>query len=133
MGKEWVHPNRDLNVFHDMPLFGDVLYNLDADVEVSWKHFFVYHSLDLSNMNVKLKTKDHNIHVDVMTGIADGQLNAVIDGYIAENGIYTLQGAAAGEHIYVGEILKEIDVYNTISGLPVNIDLYIQEEICLKL
>ena len=125
VGKEWIHPNRELNVFHNMPLFGDVLYNLDADVEVNWKHFYVYRSLDLSNMNVKLKVKDHNVHVDVITGIADGQLNAVIDGVVNEDGVYTLQGAAVGEHIYVGEILKEIDVNNIISGLPVNIDLYV--------
>lgn len=125
VGKEWIHPNRELNVFHNMPLFGDVLYNLDADVEVNWKHFYVYRSLDLSNMNVKLTVKDHNVHVDVITGIADGQLNAVIDGVVNEDGVYTLQGAAVGEHIYVGEILKEIDVNNIISGLPVNIDLYV--------
>ncbi len=125
VGKKWIHPQRDLNCFHDMPLFGDVLYNLDADVDINWKHFYVYHSLDLSDMNVNFKVKDHNVHVNVMTGIADGQLNAVIDGVVNEDGVYTLQGAAVGEHIYVGEILKEIDVDNIISGLPVNIDLYV--------
>ena len=126
VGKEWIHPNRDLNVFHDMPMFGDVLYNMDIELDVNWKHFFVYHSLDLPNMDVKLRVKDHNIHVDALTGIADGKVNAVIDGNIDKNGLYVLRGAAVGEHVYVGEILKEIDVNNIISGLPVNIDLYVQ-------
>ena len=126
VGKEWIHPNRDLNVFHDMPMFGDVLYNMDIELDVNWKHFFVYHSLDLPNMDVKLRVKDHNIHVDALTGIADGKVNAVIDGTIDKNGLYVLRGAAVGEHVYVGEILKEIDVNNIISGLPVNIDLYVQ-------
>ena len=125
VGKEWIHPKRDLNVFHDMPLFGDILYNMDVDVDINWKHFFVYRSLDLSDMDVKVRVKDHKVHIDVDTGIADGKLISVIDGFINEKGMYTLQWGAVGENIYVGEILKEINVDNIISGLPVNIDLYV--------
>jgi len=124
-GQEWVHPNRELNIFHDMPLAGDVLYDLDADININLKHFIVYRSLDLSNMKAKIKIKNHKIYMNVGTGFADGKLNAVVDGDIDRNGMYTLQAAALGKNIYVGQILKEVYVENIISGLPINIDLYV--------
>lgn len=126
VGHEWVHPDRDLNVFHDMPLFGKYLYNMDVDVDVQWKKFVVYRSLFLGDMDVKLKVKDRKIRLDAKTGIANGNVNALIVGDINKSGQYDLQGGAFGENIYIGEILKEININNVISGLPVNLDLYVQ-------
>ncbi|MBR5904451.1 MAG: AsmA family protein [Alphaproteobacteria bacterium] len=126
VGKEWVHPNRDLNVFKDMPLFGEFLYNIDMNLELNWKKFVVYHSLDLENMNVKLKVQNHKLRADVSTEIASGNIDAVIIANINEQGRYTAEAGAHGNHIYVGDILKEIDVDDVISGLPVNLDLYVR-------
>lgn len=125
-GKEWVHPNRELNVFHDMPLFGEYLYNIDADLDVFLKRFVVYRSLDLTDMKVKARVKNHHVIADVTTGFADGNITASIIADIDEKGVYTARAAANGEHIYVGGILSEINVNNVISGLPVNLDFYVE-------
>ena len=126
VGTVWVHPDRELNVFHDMPMLGEYLYNMDIDVDVQWKRFVVYRSLDLSDMNVKLKVKNHKVRLDADTSIAEGKINALVVGDIEESGEYNLEGAALGEHIYIGEILKEVRVNNVISGVPVNVDLYVR-------
>ncbi len=125
-GKEWVHPNRDLNVFHDMPLFGEFLYGINADVDISLKHFIVYRSLDLNDTNIKLRVKNHALDVDAHVGIGNGNINLVMVGDIDKDGVYTVQAAATGENIYVGEILKQVRVNDIISGLPVNLDFYVE-------
>ena len=126
VGKEWKHPDRELNVFHDMPLFGQFLYDIDADLDLYLKRFVVYRSLDLTDMKLKASVKNHHLTADVVTGFADGNLKALIIADIDSNGVYNAQAAAAGDHIYIGGILSEINVDNVISGLPVNIDLYVQ-------
>lgn len=126
VGVEWIHPNRDLDCFKDTPLFGEYLYNMDATLEVDWKDFIIFHSLDLTDLNVKMKLKNHKLKVDVLTGIASGNVKASISADIAQDGVYTAKAAAHGEHIYVGDILQEIDVYNVLSGLPMNLDLYVE-------
>ena len=124
-GKTWTHPNRELNIFHDMPLFGDVLYNIDADLDISLKHLVVYRSLDLNDTNVKFHLKNHEFTADAGVGIGGGQVRALIIGNIDANGVYTAQAAGTGEGVYVGEILKQINVDNIISGLPMNLDFYV--------
>ncbi|MBQ7408933.1 MAG: AsmA family protein, partial [Alphaproteobacteria bacterium] len=125
VGQEWIHPNRELNVFKDMPLLGEYLYDIDADLDIHLKKFVVYHSLDLENLDVKATIKNHKVRADVFTNIASGKVDAVITADINQEGVYTAVGAVHGENIYVGDILKEIDVDNIISGLPVNLDLYV--------
>lgn len=126
VGQEWIHPNRDLNCFKDMPLFGEFLYDMDANIELNLKKFVVYHSLDLENMNAKIKVQNHKLRADVQTDIASGNVSAVINANINQQGRYTAEFGVHGNHIYVGDILKEIDVNNVISGLPVNLDLYLR-------
>ena len=125
MGRQWIHPNRDLNVFHDIPLFGKFLYNTDLDLTINLKRFVVYRSLDLSDLNVKLRAKNHHVRADVKTEIASGDVDVVIDADVDANGVYTAESAAHGKHVYIGEILNEVKVKNVISGLPVNLDFYI--------
>ena len=125
-GQEWVHPKRELNVFHDMPLWGSALYNLDVDVDMNLKHFIVYRSLDLSNMKTKFKVKDHKIYIKTDMGFADGNIQAIVDGDISPVGEYNVQAAVVAKSMYIGQILKEVYVDNVISGLPVNIYLYVK-------
>ena len=125
-GVEWIHPNRELNAFKDMPLFGDVLYNMDVDVDVDIKHFVVYRSLDLSNSKLKVNVKNHKLVADANVGIGGGTLSAVVDADIAQDGLYIAQGAGQGQNIAVGEILKQIYINDIISGLPLDVFLYVQ-------
>lgn len=126
VGIEWIHPNRELNVFHDMPLFGKFLYGIDANLELDLKHFIVYRSLDLSDMKAKLNIKNHKIYFDSTLGIGAGNIKVKLNGDIDQNGVYDVNVAARGERIYIGEILKQINVDDIISGLPVNIDFYVK-------
>lgn len=126
VGKTWVHPNRELNIFHDMPLFGNVLYDVDADLDISLKHFVVYRSLDLKDTNVKFQLKNHEFTADASVGIGGGNVHAIIIGSIDENGVYNMQAAGTGSGVSVGEILKQININNIISGLPMDLDLYVR-------
>ena len=128
VGKQWVHPNRDLNVFHDMPLAGEFLYNIDADVDVNLNHFIVYRGLDLSNLKLKVLVQNHRLRADAKIDIASGKVDAVVVADIDKNGVYTAQAAAFGENIYVGDILKQINVNDIISGLPLNLKLYVMAQ-----
>ncbi len=125
VGKNWVHPNRDLNVFHDMPLAGDFLYNLDANVDINLNHFIVYRGLDLSNTKLKASVKNHTLRADAQVNIASGKIDAVIVADIDKSGVYTAQAAAFGKNVMVGEILKQIKINNIISGLPLDVQLYL--------
>ena len=125
-GVQWVHPPRELNVFHDMPLFGDVLYNTDTNVDISIKHFIVYRSLDLASTRLKLKVKNHKLFADASLNIGGGDVNAVVDADIEPDGHYIAQGAGRGESVSVGEILRQIYIKNIISGLPLDFDLYVR-------
>lgn len=123
-GQEWVHPKRDLNVFHDMPLYGKELYNLNANIEINLKRFIVYRSLNLGNFTAKANIKNHMLTIDANLDMAGGHLESALVADIDENGVYTAKWAAHADKLYIGDILKEVRVHNIISGLPVNIDLY---------
>lgn len=126
VGKVWVHPDRELNVFHDMPLAGKVLYNMDADVDINLNHFIVYRGLDLSNLKLKVLVQNHSLRADAKIDIASGEVDAVIVADIDENGVYTAQAAALGKNVYVGDILKQIRINDIMSGLPLDVKLYVK-------
>ncbi len=125
-GKTWVHPDRDLNVFHDMPLFGQYLYNVDADINVALKHFIVYRHLDLNNLDVKLNVKNQKARADINVGIGGGVVDGLMLADIFKDGMYDVTFAARGENVYVGEIINQVDVKDILSGLPMHIDLYVK-------
>ncbi len=123
-GQEYIHPNRELNVFHDMPLYGKYLYDKDVNLEVNLTRFIVYRSLNLGNLKAKANVKNHVLTIDASLDIAGGHLQSALIADIDANGVYTAKWAAHVDKMYIGDILKEIRVHNIISGLPVNIDLY---------
>lgn len=123
-GQEYIHPKRELNVFHDMPLFGKELYNLNVNLEINLKRFVVYRSLNLGNLHVKADVKNHVLTIDATTNMAGGDLQTALIADISPDGVYTAKWAAHANNLYIGDILKEVRVHNIISGLPVNMDLY---------
>ena len=76
--------------------------------------------------NIKAHVKNHELRMDGNVGIGQGNIKVALIGDIDENGVYTVQAAATGERVYVGEILKQINVDNVISGLPVNLDFFVE-------
>lgn len=126
VGVEWIHPKRDLNCFHDMPLFGKFFYDADVEADVKIKNFFVYRNLNLSDFKAKLNVANHKMLLSAVTGFASGKINTVLDADIDERGVYNAQWAGDLERVYIGDILNEINVDDVISGLPVNCDFYMR-------
>lgn len=126
VGQSWVHPKRELNVFKDMPLFGKFLYGVTANVEVNLKKFIPYRALALSDLIIKANVENHKLRADAILKMASGDMLIGLDADIDEQGVYTVKAAADCEHVYIGEILKQVYVHKIISGLPVNIDFYVE-------
>ncbi|MFQ6729837.1 MAG: AsmA family protein [Alphaproteobacteria bacterium] len=124
--KKYVRPNRELNVFKDIPLFGELFWNRAVDINVEIDDFIMYRNLNIQNLDLVLKARDNRIRVDSELSIADGNVEFAIDGDVDGDGVLTADVGFMAKDVYVGEILKEINSSDFISELPVNIDLYVK-------
>ena len=125
-GRVRVKPNRKLNVFKDVPLFGDWMYNKNITLNIKLDDFVIYKELNIQNLNMVMNLTDNKLRIDSNLSIAEGDVVFGIDGLVDSAGVLSADVAFSGKHIYVGEILNEINIDNFISDLPVNIDLYVK-------
>lgn len=114
------------NVFHDMPLFGEFLYNKQVSVTADFADLIVYRNLALNNLHVNMGVNDAHIRIDAKTGFADGEITAVIEGDIAESGKMNLEMGGVGDNITIGKLLSQINVNDFISELPLDFQLYVR-------
>ena len=114
------------NVFHDMPLFGEFMYNKHISVKVDFADFIVYRNLALTNMHIDMDVRDAHLRIDAMTGLADGKITAAIDGDIEETGKINLEMGAVGDKITIGTLLSQININNFISELPLDLQMYVR-------
>ncbi len=125
-GKKRIRPNRELNVFKNVPLFGGFWrsFNMSADIKV--KHLVVYRDLDIADINMQIKSNNGIARIDLKTNVGDGDI--VVGGDVNidnENRLYVHMGAV-GKEIIVGEILNQVHANNLISDLPSDFVLYVQ-------
>ncbi|MBP5485513.1 MAG: AsmA family protein [Alphaproteobacteria bacterium] len=120
--------NRELNVFHDMPLFGKYMYDNHLSVNVDLGKFVVYRNLSLDNFKVKFNAHDGKVHVDANTKFAAGKVKAAIDGNVEPDGHLYLQMGGIGKSITVGQILRQININNFISDLPLDFEMYVRAD-----
>lgn len=118
--------DRELNVFHDMPLFGKYMYDNKLSINVDLGKFIVYRNLSLDNFKVKFSSRDGRVRVDANTKFAAGNINAAIDGTVDADGRLDLQMGGVGKDITVGQILKQININNFISDLPLSFETYVR-------
>lgn len=118
--------NRELNVFHDMPLFGKYLYGKKMSVNINLGQMVVYRRLNFKNLKLKLGVNRDKIHIDARTIFADGNVHAVIDGTVSESGVYNLEMGGVGEKLIIGNLLKQVITSEIISDLPVDFQLYVR-------
>ena len=120
--------NRELNVFHDMPLFGKYLYDNRLSINVDLGKFVVYRNLSLDNFKVKFTSRDGVVRADANTKFAAGNINAAIDGTVDADGHLYLQMGGIGKGITVGQILKQVNVNNFISDLPLDFETHVRAD-----
>ncbi len=121
-------PQRKLNVFKDVPLYGDWLVNKNVNLNIEFDKFVMYRDLDIRDLNLVLQAADNHARVDSKLIFADGGVEFGIDADIDGNGHLFAQMAFIGERIYVGEILREIHKDDFLSELPVNVEMYLQAD-----
>lgn len=125
-GAEHEKPNRKLNVFKNIPLFGEYMLNRDVNLKVNIDNFIVYKDLNLGKLALTANVKDNHLRMDIGTKIADGNVDIGIEADVDGSGHLWGHAAAKGKDIFVGELLKEIHQSEFISELPVNLEIYVQ-------
>ena len=125
-GRSWVHPNRDLNVFHDIPLYGTEYLKFNADLHVMLDNFIVYRDFNLRDMDAQVKLENGHARIDATTVIADGAVRAAANVDINPDGRLYIDLGGTGRGIVIGNLLNQIKIRDFISELPVNFDMYVQ-------
>ena len=120
----WVHPNRDLNAFKDIPLFGKELSGINLQSSIKIKHLGIYRELSINDMDININSKQGNGRFDIGLVFADGKFRITSDFDIDADGRYYMRSAVNAENMYIGKILEEVRVDDVISELPVNIKIY---------
>lgn len=123
---QWVRPNRRLNVFHDVPLFGKWFVNKDMNLHVDFDNFLVFRDLNLKDTVVDVALHDNHARIDAVVNIGGGDVDVGADVDIDADGRLWTTFALNGESIYVGEILTQVGKKDFLSELPVNVEMYVQ-------
>lgn len=123
---QWARPDRDLNAFKDVPLFGDWFVNKDINAHVVLDSFVVYRDLDLRKTDVRLNLKNNQGTLSVKTNIGDGDMELAGPLTLDSDGRISIELGGKGRDIFVGEIISQVHKADFLSDLPVNIDLYLQ-------
>ena len=118
----WVRPNRELNVFHNMNLYGSEIKKFDLDVNLDLKHFVVYRDMDLQNTKIHVVYKNDKGRIDADVGIAGGNMQVGSDFVIRDDGDISMKTGVRAHDISAGKLMNEIRIYDFIVGLP--LDLY---------
>ncbi len=116
---------RELNVFHDMPLYGEYLYKTQVSLNVDFGKMIMYRNLSLDNMKVKINVRDTKLRIDADTGFAGGKVLAAINGDIEESGVIHAEMGGVGKGITIGTLLDEINIHDFISDLPLDFEIYV--------
>ena len=117
---------RELNAFHDMPLFGEYLYrnNITASIDVG--RLVVYRNLSLDNLRLNLRAQNGELRVDAKTGFAGGEIVGAINGEVDSTGRIVAEMGGTGKNITVGTLLEQIKIKDFISDLPLNFETYVR-------
>lgn len=117
---------KDLNVFKDVPLFGEYLLNKDIDLNLALKRFVVFKDLDIQNLDMKMNLHDNHARVDSVLLFADGDVRFAVDANIDNDGRIWADVGFRGESVSVGNLLTEIHVDDFISDLPMNVEVFVK-------
>jgi hypothetical protein len=122
---KWVHPNRDLNVFKDVPLFGAMLSMFDAKLDVDMKELRIYRKLYAGNILIKANLENSTGTVVTDLDFANGHIRTKLQAHHIDSGLLKIRAAGIGRGIVVGDILAAVDEFDVISDLPTDFDFYL--------
>ncbi len=122
---DWVRPNRELNIFKNIPLYGDVLYGRNVRLNLKVDKLRVYRDLSIKNIDLDARLDGGVGYLDLDAMIGDGDIKIVSDVDIAPDGNMDVRMAARGEKISVGKILSDVNTNDFISDLPSGVRLYL--------
>ena len=125
-GRPWVRPDRELNVFHDIPLFGAEFLKFNLDLHVWLDNFIVYRDFNLRDVDATVTVNNGHGRVDAAVKIADGPVRAAANVDIDADGRMYVQMGGQGRGIVIGTLLNQIHIDNFISDLPVDFETYVE-------
>lgn len=117
---------RELNVFHDMNLFGKEIKQMNIKLKTDIKHLIVYRDIDIQNVNVHINLKDGAGRVDGNVGFANGDIKIGSDVDIDDSGRFYLKTGLLGRDVDLGKLMNELKYENMISSLPMDIIAYFE-------
>jgi len=124
--KKKARPDRELNVFKDIPLFGKEMLTFDMNLHADIKRLDVYRELVLNDVDLRLNLRGGGARLDLKTGIAGGTVAVASDIEIEPDGVLNIVAAGMGDNISVGTLLDQLRASNLISNLPVGIRFYLR-------
>ncbi|MDW3024500.1 MAG: AsmA family protein [Alphaproteobacteria bacterium] len=120
------NPNRKLNVFKDIPLFGEMFVGRNLNLQVRLGKLVLYRDLELQNLDVRLDLRDNRARLDGNLDVAQGNVNVGIDAKLEEDGHIWLQAASIGKNVTVGDILRRVHNTEFLSDLPMDFEFYVR-------
>lgn len=120
------NPNRKLNVFKDIPLFGEMFVGRNLNLQVRLGKLVLYRDLELQNLDVRLDFRDNRARLDGNLDVAQGNVNVGIDAKLEEDGHIWLQAASIGKNVTVGDILRRVHNTEFLSDLPMDFEFYVR-------
>ncbi len=126
IGTPWVRPNRELNVFKDVSLFGKELKDYNLDLQLKFDELVVYRDIAIKNSDISLTLKDSEVKAKAKAGFASGELTAALEANIDDNGVIRARGAGRGKKVVMGEIMTMIREKDFLSDLPANFEFYLR-------
>ncbi len=121
-----VRPDRKLNVFKDIPLFGKEFLKFDMNLRAEIDNMVVYRELALKDTDLRVKLNDGLGRVDLDTIIGGGNVTAAADVVIEPDGTLDVIAAGYGDNIQVGQILSQVRASDLISELPMGVRFYLR-------
>ncbi len=119
-------PDRALNVFKDIPLFGDEMLDKNANLRIRLGNLIVYRDLNIQDVDLQIGLRNNHARVDLQAAIANGQTNVAMDADIDDAGRIWMQAAVIGKAVSVGDLLGEIHETDFLSDLPMNVEMYVR-------
>ena len=69
-----IKPNRKLNIFKNIPLFGQYMFGKNVHLHLSIGDLVVYRDLNLKNVDFVAGLGENHLRLDLDTGIAEGNI-----------------------------------------------------------